>query len=494
MRFNFNLGKTTYDIQKKIKSRMKLSSLITAIIAFSYFIFAIIYYSITNPEFPVYIYSFPAGIVLVSLILVLKEHSKPGIALIVYSILAYIIARSFTLDLPLTIDTMYIYTHTICVMIVISGFVLSKYHSIFISVIGILYILIGSIFFIRDWSYLRNIVLIISQIGIITVVVYYFTGVIMSLLYKAAEETDNTKKAMIELKETENKLNILNNELEKKVEERTYELNARNREFIRELNMAKRVQESIIPAEADLLIKDGIQVSAYYSSMAGVGGDIFDVMKLSEDEYSFYMADVTGHGVPAALIASMAKVTFESYSSKDFTPGEILSHVNKDMYRLIGDVPHYLTAYYIKINISSGELSYSSAGHPPALLYHADDGSVNKLDTKFGTLIGLLDDQVKYETGRLLINKGDRVIMFTDGILEAKNQNDDLYSYKNLIHFIQKNSRLSTKDFIASLVKDIEKFSEKRSPEDDRALLCIEYTGENGKHKKYSITYKQSNN
>jgi len=270
------------------------------------------------------------------------------------------------------------------------------------------------------------------------------------------------------------------NNLENLVKKRTEELHSTNKELKRkneimllELKMAERVQQNILPKKRDYPMRNELSVESRYSSMEDIGGDIYDVIKISRNKYAFLMADVSGHGVPAALITSMAKVAFNSNSGRRKTPDEVLKNVNDDIYRLIGDLDHYLTAYYGIIDLETGKFEYTNAGHHPALLYKKNKGDIIPLDTD-GYFIGAFDE-VNYETKSVTLDEGDRLLLFTDGLIEARNLNGEFYDYNRLNKYLKEHTQLRVKEFLDGLVKDIDKFCENRPPDDDRAVLLIEF-------------------
>jgi predicted ATPase/serine phosphatase RsbU (regulator of sigma subunit)/tRNA A-37 threonylcarbamoyl transferase component Bud32 len=270
--------------------------------------------------------------------------------------------------------------------------------------------------------------------------------------------------------------------LEKKVEERTKELNKSNRELSlkdrvmqKELKMAKRVQEAIIPEESNFPSTSKLRIASHYSAMEEVGGDLYDIMKIDDAHYGMLISDVSGHGVPAALITTMAKVSFTSHIKPDIPPNITLDMVNEEIYQFIGDLAYFLTAYYCIINIDTGELSFSNSGHHPAILYRCDTGKTERLDTE-GYLIGALD-KTKNGVASVRMNKGDRLLLFTDGIIESRNKEGKFYTYHRLMDYIYKNSHLPPKEFVNGLVRNLEEFTEGEDPEDDRTILYVEYAG-----------------
>ncbi len=275
-------------------------------------------------------------------------------------------------------------------------------------------------------------------------------------------------------------IKVYSERLEGLVAERTEKLKKANEELriinsrmFRELQMAERVQKSIIPSSKDFPDRKEIGFGSKYSAMENIGGDLYDVIKIEDNVYGCMIADVSGHGVPAALITSMVKVFFTSHSNKETGTKDICKNVNDDMFKLIGDLQDYVTAYYGKLNLETSEFEYTNAGHHPALLIRKKDNKIEKLDTE-GFFIGALD-QNTYESNKVKLEPGDRILMFTDGIIEAQNPEGEMYEYDRLLDYIQKNSHLKPKEFVDGLVENVDKFCKDEPPHDDRAILFIEF-------------------
>ncbi len=270
--------------------------------------------------------------------------------------------------------------------------------------------------------------------------------------------------------------------LEIKVLERTAERNKTHEELTKnhrarekELEMAKRVQDAIILEESKFPSTSKLRMAAHYSAMDKVGGDLYDVIKIDDYNYGFLISDVSGHGVPASLITTMAKVSFTSHINPDLPPNKTLDMVNFEMCQFIGDLAYFLTAYYCIINVDTGELRFSNSGHHPAILYHADTGETESLDTN-GCLIGVVNN-AENGLGKVYMKSGDRLLLFTDGITEARDKEGKFYTYERLMNYIRKNSQLPPKEFVNGLIRNLNEFTGGIKQEDDRTILYIEYVG-----------------
>lgn len=345
-------------------------------------------------------------------------------------------------------------------LIIPAGIIINKYLSIIIAALGLIHVSIVSVlsgggvdFFLKSFP-------ILAEGFLIAGVFIYYSTYLQEKMQAIIQE--------------------YNEQLEDKVKERTEELNvandelkAKNDQMMKDLEMAERVQLSIIPKDTDFPHLKELAFGSNYKSMESIGGDIYDVIRVGRNGYGFLMADVSGHGVPAALITTMAKVSFNAKSKWGKTTAEICTDVNQEMFQFIGDLDFYLTAYYAILDLESGELQYTNCGHHPAILFRADSDKIENLDTK-GFFIGAFDGG-EYGYGEVTMQEGDRLLMFTDGIIEARNSAREFYGYERLMDYVKRSEGRSTKQFVEGLREDIEAFCGEEPPDDDRAILFIEF-------------------
>jgi serine phosphatase RsbU (regulator of sigma subunit) len=248
------------------------------------------------------------------------------------------------------------------------------------------------------------------------------------------------------------------------------ELYEKNRQIQWELEAAKKVQQFIIPTSFSNITYP--RVSGLYLPIEDIGGDYFDCYDINDDCTGFLIADVTGHGIPAALVMAMPKMIFSIYSTRYEKPAELLKTVNTKIKSVLLD-GQYITCFYMVYNNREHTLYYCNAGHTRALLHRARDGSIIALDTR-GYFIGITTD-ADYEEKSILVEKGDRVFVYTDGLSEIKNDKKEEFGEKRIASFIRKNSSLRGDDFCAGLYKNLERFAAVDERNDDLAFLNIEF-------------------
>ncbi|HYO13700.1 MAG TPA: PP2C family protein-serine/threonine phosphatase, partial [Thermoanaerobaculia bacterium] len=180
-----------------------------------------------------------------------------------------------------------------------------------------------------------------------------------------------------------------------------------------ELDTARRIQASILPSEPPRTA--GLDVAMRYVPAADVAGDFYDVLPGEGRRLGLLVADVSGHGVPAALIASMVKVAAAAQAPHAASPARVLTEMNQ-IFQLKSQ---FITAVYVWLDLDAGRLTWASAGHPPPLLWKKRDGTVQEL-VQPGMVLGRLR-RAAYTEASVPLEPGDRLLLFTDGIPEALN-------------------------------------------------------------------------
>jgi len=193
----------------------------------------------------------------------------------------------------------------------------------------------------------------------------------------------------------------------------------------RELEIARRIQLSILPET--LPSKEGLEIAVRYVPMTQVAGDFYDFVELPDGRLGVLVADVSGHGVPAALIASMLKMAFVSHASAAADPAELLAKLNGALCGHFSS--HFVTAVYAVIDASAGTMVYSGAAHPP-LLVRRSDGRVDELSEN-GLMLGAFDF-AQYANASTELGAGEQVLLYTDGLAEGSNVADEEFGIERL--------------------------------------------------------------
>ncbi len=247
------------------------------------------------------------------------------------------------------------------------------------------------------------------------------------------------------------------------------ELYEKNQMIQKELSIAQKVQQFIIPRDFDHIQYP--KISGRYLPIEDIGGDFFDCYKLGDDT-GILIADVTGHGIPAAMVMTMSKMMFGLYASQIDSPHILLSRINNEIRKLILD-NQYITAFYLIYDSEHRCIRFTNAGHARPLYFRRASGKILALDTD-GLFVGIKDD-TEYEEKSLNVQEGDRLFLYTDGITEIKNSEREEFGEKRLARYLLNNADVKGSAFCDSLLAEVRLFTGGQSPNDDIAFLNIEF-------------------
>jgi sigma-B regulation protein RsbU (phosphoserine phosphatase) len=248
------------------------------------------------------------------------------------------------------------------------------------------------------------------------------------------------------------------------------ENNRRLLELRHELETAGRIQASIMPRRMPAV--GGLDIAARYLPMAEVAGDFYDFLELGAGKLGVLVADVSGHGVPAALIASMVKVALVAQTDHADSPARVLAGMNHVLCgRLAGQ---FVTAAYAYIDVNTEQVRYGAAGHPPALLV-TRTGDVKEV-TENGVMLGQFPNW-PYTSVQLSFREGDRLILYTDGLTETMNSGGDFFDVERLREFGHKAPVRGATTFAGALVDYVTAWSGRSAPsgfDDDITVVVVD--------------------
>jgi sigma-B regulation protein RsbU (phosphoserine phosphatase) len=231
-----------------------------------------------------------------------------------------------------------------------------------------------------------------------------------------------------------------------------------------ELEIARRIQTSILPEGMPEI--SGLHVAAQYVPMSEVAGDFYDFLVVDEMRLGVLIADVSGHGVPAALVASMVKVAIAAQAEHADDPAKVMTGLNSI---LTGKMQgQFVTAAYLFLDLETGMGRYSAAGHPPLLHYCAASNSIQSV-VENGLLLGVLPF-ASYTSKTLTVGHGDRFLLYTDGVLEASLRGEEFGEDRIKLVLSQP---LSAVQLCASLSKEVSAWS-KGVAGDDITIVAVD--------------------
>lgn len=238
-----------------------------------------------------------------------------------------------------------------------------------------------------------------------------------------------------------------------------------------DLEHARSIQQGLLPQ--DLESVPGISLGARYFSADAVGGDYFDVFEISPGIFGLVVADVSGHGIASALIMSMVKILLKTFSSNELSPQRTLEKINATFLSEI-KTDNFVTIFYAVLDTSNHILKYTSAGHCPVLFLDHKQRTSRYIKAD-GLFMGVFEDMMLKETTYSFVPGNDRILLFTDGLTEAKNGNDEMYGIERLSKAAIDTLCLSPNEAVDGILTDQKKFcGDQLSPEDDITMLIID--------------------
>ncbi len=238
-----------------------------------------------------------------------------------------------------------------------------------------------------------------------------------------------------------------------------------------EMEIARRIQHFNLPGNLPSI--EGLDIAARYIPMSAIAGDFYDIQLQDRTGVGILIADVSGHGVGAALISSMLKIAFASQAHHIADCALVLNEINNILLGKIED--SFVTACSLFIDLEQGVIRYSNAGHPPPILWKKSKKEFHSL-SQAGIILGPFPDS-SYENYELDITKEDRIVLYTDGMAETKNKSGEYFGDDRIREFVKEHSSdsadLTANKFIDFLFKWSGKAPE-TSLDDDLTLIIID--------------------
>ncbi|MBI2840830.1 MAG: PP2C family protein-serine/threonine phosphatase [Acidobacteria bacterium] len=234
-----------------------------------------------------------------------------------------------------------------------------------------------------------------------------------------------------------------------------------------ELATARRIQASILPRSMPEI--QGVEIGVRYLPMTSVAGDFYDFIAPDDNHLGILLADVSGHGVPAALIASMVKVAFQSQAPYAADPGRVLGAMNQIF---TGQLEReFITAGYLWVDAQARSITYAGAGHPLPLVWRSTEKRILELSQN-GVPLGLFPS-VTYDAVQHGIAPGDRIVLFTDGVPEAANVSCEYFGVSRLSGFLESHVRQDPKAFLDAFFDHLAAWSGRGDGFDDDVTMLV---------------------
>jgi phosphoserine phosphatase RsbU/P len=242
-----------------------------------------------------------------------------------------------------------------------------------------------------------------------------------------------------------------------------------------ELEMARQIQLSILPRDTPKI--RGLDIVARYLPMASVAGDFYDFIVVDDKRVGILVADVSGHGLPSALIASMLQVALTAQVIHASAPERVLSGLNR---ALCGKFErNFVTAAYVFVDMEKKLMTYAGAGHPPLLFSSKSAGKVSAVSEN-GLFLGMFPEAT-YTSLQLPVQAEDRVVLYTDGIPETMNPAEQEFGTARFMQFMENNYSLAVNQFADGLLDELSRWSEQprgQGQQDDITVITVDFKSE----------------
>ena len=239
-----------------------------------------------------------------------------------------------------------------------------------------------------------------------------------------------------------------------------------------EMRVAKETQINLLPKEFPII--NGYQIAAKTIPAKEVGGDYYDLIQIDDNRFAFCLGDVSGKGMPAAMLMSNLQATLRSHTVSKKLCKDIISVSNQLLYNST-DPTKFATLFYGIINLKSNDIVFCNAGHNNPLLF-TDNQKIVELITG-GIMLGCLPDS-DFEDEKISVKKNDVIVIYSDGISEAMNESEEEYGEERLTELISNHIKESPDKIIENILSDVEMFVGKASQWDDMTLMIIKRDAE----------------
>jgi len=236
-----------------------------------------------------------------------------------------------------------------------------------------------------------------------------------------------------------------------------------------ELALAQETQESLLPRSVPQF--ENFRIRAFSNPTRYVGGDFYDFLQLGSGEWVGVLADVSGKGMSAALLSSMVLGALSMEFHSNTQPQEVLNRVN----RLLCEksLPYQFVTLFLFLLSPHGMGQFISAGHTPAYLFRSATGNIEELSSN-ASVLGLFDD-ASYESRAFRLDKGDILVVYSDGLTDARNPQDEMFGEKRLLGIVRQEASSGSQALEQRFLKAIEEFTQGMPQTDDITFVVVEH-------------------
>lgn len=245
------------------------------------------------------------------------------------------------------------------------------------------------------------------------------------------------------------------------------ELGIEKEKMEKELSLASQIQRDFLPKENPK--SKGFEIAGANVPCYQVGGDYYDFIDIDPERIGITIADVSGKGVSASLLMASLRAALQSEVHSEYDIERMVKKLNDFVHRS-SSTNKFITFFFSELNKKTSELKYINAGHNPPLIMDPK-GNVRRLESS-GFCLGMFPN-IDYKLEKLNLNVGDTVLLFTDGITESRNKDNEEFEEKRMIQLMNKHSKIGAEDLIEKINQELEEFTVGTEPSDDQTIVVI---------------------
>ena len=234
-----------------------------------------------------------------------------------------------------------------------------------------------------------------------------------------------------------------------------------------ELEVVSEVQRKLLPKKLPLI--EGIKLCAHYETSRYAGGDYYDIIELPDKRWGFLIADAEGHSAPAAVLMAMTCALFKAFPGSPTDPAEVLHYLNEHLCKVAE--PSFMTALYAVYDSGNQTMQIARAGHPLPMIYRSAEKKAVELQCRGVYPLGIDPYDSPIPVTEAKLERGDRFLVYTDGITERFNMTEKTYGEQRLLEALATGSVVGHHEVVNAIMQDVEQFAGERPADDDQALL-----------------------
>jgi serine phosphatase RsbU (regulator of sigma subunit) len=246
----------------------------------------------------------------------------------------------------------------------------------------------------------------------------------------------------------------------------------KKQDITKSLSAASQRQRYMLPKK---LVVPGYEVASIYLPCSDVSGDYYDMLELDPEHTAFFMGDVAGHGIEAAIVMGMARKTMSIYARQYRKPVEVLARSNDE---LAGDLDSetFVTSIYCLLELPSGRLTMVRAGHPRPVLFNPERSPKWSYIDARGLVMGMTHGDTYRKSiaeAEILLSPGDLLFFYTDGLVEARDRRNETFGQDRMLEVMERHGARGPKSVIRGMVRKVEEFLDGQEAQDDITLIAV---------------------